>query len=206
MGRSILFLCILCSACVSNEEYPNDWPPIVVGNTECPDISGTYEDAGRYASTNEYSFASGSRLTDYVYRNSAGAFPILVYVVIAQSDTDEMRTTIHSEHKVYDTRTLSRELGHFVCEDGKIWITQTEWGAHVLAVGRVKDRIGLTKAEDGSLIGEMQSSGAGVALFVVPFKLSSEDYVRWSRFEPIWRDLMQRVIMQGVIEKKVNPK
>jgi hypothetical protein len=201
MGRSILFLCILCSACVSNEEYPDDWPPIVVGDTECPDISGIYYDHGVSASANEY------RLSDYLYGISPSEGFIMEYVVISQSDADEIQTTIHHMHRMYDTthksyetHTLSRELGHFVCEDGKIWITQTGW-AVPYGVARFKDRIGLAKAEGGSLIGEQQSSGAGVALFVVPFKLSSHDYVLWSRFEPIWRDVMQRVI-----EKKVNTK
>lgn len=176
------------------DEYPDDWSPIVVGDTECPDISGTYEDAGLYASTNEKSFASGDRLTDYVWGNSAGVFSFMIYVVVSQSGADEIRTTIHSENKVYDTRTFSRELGHFVCEDGKIWITQIDWGADLFAVGRVKARIGLAKAEDGSLIGEIQSSGAGVALLVVPFKFSSEDYVRWNLFDNVLWDLMQEAL------------
>jgi len=201
MGRSILFLCILCSACVSNEEYPDDWPPVVVSETDCPDISGIYRNTGLYASTNEHSFERGEGLSDYVGGNYGAVGILFEYVVISQSDAEEIYATLHhmhnlndTTHKTYDTRTLSRELGHFVCEDGKIWISDTSWGAHIIAAGRVKTRIGLAKVEDGSLVGEIQSSGGGVVFLVVPFKFSSEDYVVWSLFEPMYLDIWRAVI------------
>ena len=203
MGRSILFLCILCSACVSNEEYPDDWPPVVVSDTECPDISGIYMNTGLYASTNEHSFERGEGLSDYIGGNYGAVGTLFEYVVISQSDAEEIYATLHhihnlndTTHKTYDTRTLFRELGHFVCEDGRIWITETAWGAGspLYGVGRFKTRIGLAKAKDGSLIGEIQSSGGGVVFLFVPFNYSSEDYVVWSLFEPTYLDIWRAVI------------
>ena len=180
MRRSILLFCILCSACVHNEEYPSDWSPVVAEDTGCPDISGIYDNAGLYASTNKTSFESGYRLTDYLQESGLEAWVFLAYVVISQSEADEIEVTAHSRQKVYETHTLSRELGHFECEDGRIWIADTAWGGpHIVLVGRVNYRIGLAKAEDGSLVGEIQSDGGGVA-----FLVTSEERARDLRQTP----------------------
>jgi hypothetical protein len=40
----ILALCVLCTGCAINDPYPDNWSPAAVGEAECPDISGTYED------------------------------------------------------------------------------------------------------------------------------------------------------------------
>jgi hypothetical protein len=164
-----------------------------VNDRECPDISGTYDNVGLYASRNKMLFETGYLLSDFVF-NDLEVVSYLEGVSISQPGANELRITISSKHNVYDAHSLSGELGDFICEDGKIWIAETVWGVHQLSGAQYGNtRIGLAKAEDGSLVGELQSSGVGVALVVIPMKWSSEDYVRWNRFDPEYWDAVQEV-------------
>jgi len=50
MRAAIIFLLVGCAACVSATGYPNDWPQPGLADIGCPNISGTYTDAGLSAS------------------------------------------------------------------------------------------------------------------------------------------------------------
>lgn len=195
MGRLFLFLFVFCSACASNEEYPNDWSPIVFDDSDCPDISGTYDNVGLYASRDKMLFETGYLLSNYVFEDALNDVSFFAGVVISRSDGNELRIAISSKDKTSDTHTLSREMGHFACEGGKIWIAETTWGVHQLyGPAYAKTRIGLAKTKDGSLVGEIQTSGVGAIFVVIPVKWSSEDYVRWSRFDPEYWDAFEKAM------------
>ena len=143
-------------------------------------------------------FETGYLLSNYVFEDALNDVSYYAGVVISRSNGNDLRIAISSNDKTYDTQTLSGEIGHFACEGGKIWITENVWGVHqAYGPAYVKSRIGLAKAEDGSLVGEIQTSGVGAVLVIIPIKWSSGDYVRWSPFDPKYWDAFERAAKEA---------
>jgi len=184
MRRSGLLLCFLCSACVFNEEYPDDWSPIVVGTTECPDISGTYEDV-------RVSLAAGDYPSDYEYRLSEyflkERLDVDGQITISQPDEDRIQANVHGKDMSDRAHTLSRDNGDYACQDGMIWLSDSGlmveqiMGTPIFGVDQT--RWGFAKAVDGSLVGEMRIVEAGLMFVIVPVAGSTRNYVLWRAAE-----------------------
>ncbi len=158
MRTLIVLLGLLLSGCATVYEYPDDWPALGPVASGCPNISGTFVEIGvtneytRTLSTkNDYSNPSLSRelLRTDPLENRA--------IAIAQPDANSVIVSvIHSEdfvslgtnHVNFDSHTFDLENGDFRCDEGKVWfpdsVGSTSW----------RNRIGFSKATDGSLVGE----------------------------------------------------
>lgn len=182
MRRSIFLICLFCSACVFNDEYPVDWPAMVVDSEECPDISGTYEDLGLSVSSD-----GNHRLSHLFLSEPLQA--VDVRVTISQPDGQTLRVEALGADASEQAYRLLRDGSEYSCQEGRIWISDTDLeiepiGSLPPAVGVGRWRMGLAKALDGSLVGEERSTVVGVALVIVPFGLSGETYFLWRLAEP----------------------
>lgn len=184
MRHSVLLLFFLCSACAFNEEYPDNWSPVIVGTTECPDISGIYKNGGKWASEIEQSNKSDIFLSELF---SEQYFEYEAEITIAHPDIDSIQAIIYSAGKSHPSLTLSRSDGDFSCKDGRIWFSESRFSDYgfgtmegILGMGYGKVRVGFTKSEDGSLVGEALYSEVGVVFIMIPVASSSKDYILWN--------------------------
>ena len=182
MRKAVLICCLLGSGCVFTTEYPSTWPQpesVVVGN-ECPDISGRFENVGRSADDD----STTPRLTEYAFESD-----IMDVEYILISHPDAKTTVIEAEvtNESGQIRELRKDID-FTCSDGKLWLSGSYWdccsGNALLYVARTKWRIGLTKTNDGSLVGDMHNGGVGLAMFLgiipVPGAGTMSDFLLWS--------------------------
>lgn len=180
MRGAILFLCSLCSACVMHEEYPSHWSPVVVSTKECPDITGTYEDVGEVSSSDSElsDFDTGFRLSEIFLE---APLEHNAKLTISHPDANSIQASIQGSGASNKSHRHSREGGDYSCKDGKIWFSESSpWViAEMYAIGYERGQVGFAKSEDGSLIGEVRSSGAGVAFLIVPIGGSKRDYIIW---------------------------
>jgi hypothetical protein len=169
----LLFAYALCFGCASNDPYPKNWSPVVVGQTGCPDISGTYKNGG--LGTNSQSTRM-EQLSEIFLGNSRAEEET---ISIDQSEDGRIQVLIHGNDQSPESHALSLEDGDFECDDGNLWVTtQSDFGVDFGAVGGDITKMGFAKAEDGSLIGEERYVLAGV-LVVLPMRVSEKSYVRW---------------------------
>lgn len=180
----IIAACLSCTACVTTQEYPDDWSPIIFDSGECPDISGTYGNLGQLIGAVDEQSQSELLLSNFLFEDDVGPRQV---VAISHPNKDAIQVnTVDGNGQ--EPRVLSRKDGDYVCEDKKIWLLQSqsfmEEGAVPLfeplpSLGRMKIRVGLAPAEDGSLIGDVRYSGFVMLAMVVPIAGGSQEYIRW---------------------------
>lgn len=181
MRWSVFWLCFLCSACVFHEDYPDDWPAVPVGIAECPDISGTYEDAALYVPN-----YGSPELSQYFLKERLRA--VDARITISQTNDHSIQVTGHGAKNSSQAHTLLRGSSDYSCKDGKIWISGggawlAEFGAAPPGVGGERTRMGFAKAADGSLVGEGRFVAAGVVFLIIPVAASGTDYFLWRAAE-----------------------
>ena len=175
MRAVIIFLLLTCVACVSSTEYPADWPQPALAAVECPDIFGTYEDVGRLASTRGGTPAHPQSVLSrhfFEYDNRT-----ISHTRISRVDADSIRIESFEPGKDPLSRRLDSDE-HFVCSDGRLWISDR---LRIVDDGlslRGNERIGLALSEDGSLVGEARVSARG-RVFVIPVIARETDHVLW---------------------------
>jgi hypothetical protein len=173
----------MCSGCVATATYPGSWPEIAFDPSECPDISGVYDDVGSSALALERSdYAYVDRLSLYFFELSGDAqtaFGGIVTTAVSHPVDGSMLIESTDAQDQVVTRTLEFDID-YTCRDGRIWVSdrRTEGGEGAFIVGRA--RIGLARTEAGSLVGETREKFAGFA-FIIPVIGSETDYVLWER-------------------------
>jgi len=185
---------VVCTGCVSRDSYPDTWSPRVIGEAECPDISGTYENSGFGSGNVLYCPGGCTDMADYtqcadkcsdpVVQLSeiffAGVLPDNSKVTIQHSDEDKIEVRIESPGPSPNVRQLSHGNGDFVCYEHKNWVSLDE-GIEVDLGGLAfsSRKIGFVKAKDGSLIGEFHYKGRGVIFVAIPAGWSDTRFIRW---------------------------
>ena len=175
MRAAIICPLLACAGCVSSTEYPADWPQPALTDVECPDIFGSYEDVGLLASTRGGTPAHPqSVLSRYFFEYDNRT---ISYTRLSRVDTDSIRVESFEPGK----EPLSRRLDpdeHFVCSDGRLWISDQ---LRIVDDGlslKGNERIGLALSEEGSLVGESRISGHG-RVFIIPVLARETDHVLW---------------------------
>jgi hypothetical protein len=175
MRAVIIFLLLTCVGCVSSTEYPADWPQPALADVECPDIFGTYEDVGQLASTRGGTPAHPqSVLSRYFFEYDNRT---ISYTRISRVDADSIRVESFEPGKDPLSRRLDPDE-HFMCSDGRLWLSDR---LRIVDDGlslRGNERIGLAISEAGSLIGESRISARGRVL-VIPVLARETDHVLW---------------------------
>lgn len=171
--RPILILCLLCSACVHHEEYPDDWSPAEVSSTGCPDISGTYELLGHCVNPNP-DFPYKPHLLN-THFSIDGHWSLDSLLTITQVNEKEIKVVARHGGRLSEPLLLSLDDHDFECKDGKLWISHIT-GVPPLSVFSAP--MAFLKADDGSLVGEARQIGA-VLFYIIPIPVSSTDYCRW---------------------------
>jgi len=182
MPSRIIFLCCLCSACVSTETYPDNWPTQQAVALECADISGVYNDEGNSA----YDQRTGNHVDDYALSTiffGEGPNNNAYAIAISQSTVGKIIVKALIDGRIVRSRTLSLD-DDFECEDGRVWLPDnSSWFFEELpglpAVGKENIRLGFSKAVDDSLVAQHQWSATG-AWAIVPFAFKEADYILWT--------------------------
>ena len=186
----------ISSGCVivDHDPYPENWSPVSIEAGECPDIAGTYENAGGESDGVQFCDAcadlpnpsqcysncmySPVRHLSSIFFNTA--LPDDGSIFLERLGRGKLRVHFDDLNSIHQSRTLSHDDGDYQCDDGMIWIqiravTETDIGS-VIVVSR---KVGLRKAEDGSLVGEYHEKGRGVVFIGVPAFGSGRKYIRW---------------------------
>lgn len=171
-----------CTACVSATRYPHDWPQPDLADIGCPDISGTYTDAGLSASAPGRSGDQGDLSRHFFdYEKSE-----VTYTRISKVDANSMRVESFGAGENPLSRLLARDED-FTCRNGRLWISER---LRIVDDGlslRGRERIGLALSTDGSLVGESRVRAAG-RVFVIPLLVRERDHMLWelhaSRTDP----------------------
>ena len=178
---SALLYSLLCAGCVVSTDYPADWPKQMVTDEHdgCPDISGTYQEPGIWAS-------EGSNFSLAEYLLGLEAAPDSFSISHESKDTIVI-TTFASEEVSESRAVYSRSSGDYTCDLGRLWISKTTLldpdGGIGVIIARVKEKFGFSRTEDGSLLAEHHGGGAGVMLVFgivpIPSAATGNDYALW---------------------------
>ena len=176
MRAMIIFLLLTCAGCVSSTEYPADWPRPDLADVECPDIFGTYDDVGQLASTRGGTPAHPqSVLSRYFFEYDNRT---IAYTRISRGDAGSIRVESFEPGRDPLSRRLDSDE-HFMCSDGRLWISDP---LRIVDDGlslRGQERIGLALSENGALIGESRVSARG-RVFIIPVVARETDHVLWA--------------------------
>jgi hypothetical protein len=181
--RIALYLIILgCAGCASTAEYPADWPqraPVTKGDV-CPDISGTYKNAGQSAAEEHQRL----NLSDVLLIPGIDVRILTLEHdgadIVVSRDLDGERGGLH-------LATLSSDARDFFCDEGRIWIAASNWsdpgGDGALVLARESTTVGLSKTDDDSLLAEIKDKTSGVVMVAVPLPIpvamSGKNFVLW---------------------------
>ncbi len=158
--------------------YPQDWPQPDLADLGCPDISGTYNDAGLIASA-----LGGS--TDHPKGDLSRHFfdyeeSEVTHTRISRVDAGSMRVESFGSGEEPLSRLLARDED-FTCRNGRLWISDR---LRIVDDGlslRGQERIGLALSADGSLVGESRIRASGRVL-VIPVLAREKDHILWELY------------------------
>ena len=191
-----LLLFTVSSGCVivDQDPYPESWSPVLTDAAECPDIAGTYQNAGRGNDGVQFCAACGDRpdpgqcYSNCIYSPVRHLSAIFFNTALPDDDSISLeqprkgvlQVRSDSLNPTYQSRALSLDDHDYQCEDGMIWVemkanTETDIGS-VIVVSR---KVGLGKAEDGSLVGEYREKDRGVVFVGIPAYGSDRKYIAW---------------------------
>ena len=158
MRTLIVLLGLLFSGCAVVSEYPDDWPALGPVASGCPNISGTFVELGVTSEHSEILWGKNYYTSPSLSLELLGTAPLgNRAIAIAQPDANSIIVSvIHPEgfvslgtnHVNSDSHTFDLENGDFRCDEGKVWFTRS------VGLGKWRNRIGFSKATDGSLVGE----------------------------------------------------
>ena len=175
MRAAIIFLLVGCAACVSATKYPNDWPQPDLADIGCPNISGTYTDAGLSASAPDRTGDDPEGdLSRYFFDYEKSE---IAYTRISRIDENSMRVESFGAGESPLSRLLARDED-FTCRNGRLWVSER---LRIVDDGlwlRGRERIGLALSMDGSLVGESRIRAAG-RVFVIPILVRERDHILW---------------------------
>jgi len=173
---------LFCGCASYTAEYPSSWPRVDAGSvgSECPDISGKFKNDGESAQEDPLY----SRLSDYIFETEVSGGG---HISISQPDSMRVRIEANTANKGEMVREMRRD-SDYTCSDGRLWISGSTWSNPTDAgggfvVARSKWRASLAKAEEGSLLAEVHSSGGGVfflfGFIPIPGGGDGTDYLMW---------------------------
>jgi hypothetical protein len=165
----------------------------MLGNAGCPDISGTYRNAGlgsgdilfcpECPETSDYAQCA-EQCTDRrvhlseVFFGSILAAESKISITYPNDSTIEVR--LENDDTGESLRSLSRDEGDFTCNEGQVWlILDRDLEVDLGGVAVSSRTLGLVKATDGSLVGEFHYKGSGVIFVAIPAGWSETHFIRW---------------------------
>lgn len=188
-----LIVVLTACGCISSDRYPENWPVRVIDDTECPDISGVYENAG--LGSGDILFCRGctdsgdyrqcaEKCADHVVQLSEIFFDsTLAYernIRIAIPNEGSMEVRIDNQDAGNEARLLVRDDGDFECSDGRLnLILDRDLEVDLGGIAFSSRHLNLVKALDGSLIGEFRYKGKGVIFVAIPAGWSEKHFIRW---------------------------
>ena len=176
MRNLFVMLGFLMAGCSMTFEYPDDWPALESRANGCPNISGVYAELGR---TSEYrtTFKGGSNITEPRLSQQLLRLDFLgpKAMKVTQPSSTTVAVSAIGAGWLYEAGGPKSPIfdlgdGDYKCEEGKIWFPRpvglTKW----------RNRIGFSKAVDGSLVAEHhQAHEIGHFLFFYLWPAYSDD-------------------------------
>lgn len=164
---SMLGVTLVAASCASHHPFPGNWTvPQQEPGSRCPDISGTYRNAGEAMDGK-----SGIRLMHRWFGNM-NDFPVpperwkdIGKISIQQNGQDDIRITGLSDVEPLFTKVLTKSAGDFTCRDGWIELEATTLQATSSAFVRTQETRGFARA-GGYLIERSAADSFGMMLIV----------------------------------------
>ena len=191
-----LLLFTVSSGCVivDQDPYPETWSPVLIDAGECPDIAGTYENAGRGNDGVQFCAECGDRPDPSRCYSSCIYSPVrhlsTIFFDTALPDVDSISLEQPGEgllhvhfgglNPINQSRTLSHDDHDYECDGGMLWVQiKTTMETDIGSVIVVARKVGFGRAEDGSLVGEYREKDRGVVFIGIPAYGAGRKYVRW---------------------------
>jgi hypothetical protein len=165
-----------------DERRPSNWPVASQSTSACPDISGTYENVGSFS----YAPTGGAQLlaTRFGLQGNRIIQPWekIEKVSLKQPNSNSISIEGFGSAGFHESRVLSSIAKEFSCENGQIVFPVIQ---HTVTdgTGTVSDNryFRLTKADDGSLVGEERWTSTGLAFWIIPGIGSQTFWFRWQQ-------------------------
>lgn len=197
LGRKVLagvvyaFLFAL-GGCISAGKPPETWPaPVRAEGEACPDLSGTYENAGIDANGKTASplslkvFPEAARTWTQSQVTNRDRFWIASHVTFVGPNKSGMKIEVWHGKKLLGTIERGGALGDgFSCNGGALRVSLPVTGE---AAGGVFfdtfKEASIVRANDGSLLVKSSSLGVGLGFYIIPLAAGFETLARYSRID-----------------------
>ncbi|OOG41831.1 hypothetical protein B0B52_10950 [Polaromonas sp. A23] len=162
-----------------DSNYPKGWPLVESADTNCPNLSGDYQNRGSYS----YSPLGGSHYLAYrfgMHVNTVRELDAIDTIRIHPVEDDAVLVEARSSGVVVMSRRLSFKTKELSCSSGAmVFAPATAKTLDGFGTAVKKSTVWFKKGVDGSIIGEENSSTAAAALYVVPIVGSQTFWYRW---------------------------
>jgi hypothetical protein len=180
-GRLLIagLCCVSSTSCVWHPRYPGAWAPRErVAPGLCPDVAGTYEDAGESASKSP----EPRRLSSILLIGHPVQAPSATTVELRQPDADTLEVLARDGPEVIAQRVFSRAAGGFSWNSKRLRLSYGLRGiaGEGFALGGCWLRIYLARNSDGWLVVRHRAEEAGL-VYIIPVLGSTSG---WCRFPP----------------------
>ena len=178
LGRPLLPLVVMaCVGCVSVQSYPESWAPRTLGGTgACPDLTGTYSDAGEVPSGK-----TQVSLARWLFNDAPNATePETVVMRLAQNDS-ELQIQVLEGSTVLFERSLRSDRNELSCDGGLLMIPRSKGTNREGVVSYQSGSIELSRSES-TLIAKSSGGGAGVML-LIPVVFYGSNYARFPKID-----------------------
>jgi hypothetical protein len=177
---SVTVMTMLLAGCSINKQpYPRYWPPMVMNQTDCPDLSGRYQNQNTECKGADCEYLS-SRFS-FLGNTRFGAAEAEL-----QGPNEEQLTIRYQAVGSTSGATFSLKRGaDFQCEGGQVVLEEPgEFMSGDGAFGRRgMTRRYFSRTVDGSLVMRKAGSAGGIVFLIIPVYLSGETWTRWAPIE-----------------------
>lgn len=171
-------------SCVSTDPYPQDWPAVVVGKSDCSALVGTFNNGYSKSSSDAITMKGGLIALLIGSANPADAKASLPVTRVAIEFPSPDRLVITGYHRNEIVRKGVRPLSRSSCSKKGLPISGKFSGTNAEnVVGFVSASGRLQKADNGDLIARIRSTFTGIAL-LVPMTASATSWYRFQRIDP----------------------
>jgi len=185
MKTFILLLAISLYGCVSqknSEAYPETWSkPKIIDKHSCPNLSG------------QYGFIEGTSNLDFEARRTLNFLNSLAghhghastpnKIVLSHQGAEWFRIQTFVDNKLDLTQEFSNKNSTLRCKSTGLYLKPPSYSQHGAAgVGKVWDNYTFNLSQDGSLIFQRESIGAGMVLMMSPVIIHE---TTWHRLKQI---------------------
>ena len=180
----VLASALALTACATTDPYPEDWPAVAAGRSDCATLVGTFNNGYSESTTNAMTMKGGlivMLIGPEARDESPGAKPV-TRVTIEQPTPDRLVVKGFNFNEL--VRQGERRVSRTSCSGKGLAINGKFSGTNAENVlGFISASGHLQRAGNGDLVGRIRSTFTGIAL-LIPVTSSTTSWYRFRQIEP----------------------